>query len=53
MDAVNGRKVTNEEKAWRRLHKNAGSNIKQVLEAVSYKAADVRPPTTHRENYQS
>ena len=33
--------------------KNAASNIKQVLEATPHKAAATRPPTTHRENYQS
>ena len=37
------------EKAWRELHKNAASNIEQVLEAASHKAAAVRPPTTHHE----
>ena len=41
------------EKAWRQLHKNATSNIEQVLEAVPNKAADVRLLTTHHENYQS
>ena len=35
------------EKAWRQLHKNASSNIKQVLEAALHKDAAVRPPTTH------
>ena len=39
------------EKAWRQLHKNAGSNIEQVLEATSHKKAAARPPTTHHENY--
>ena len=34
-------------KAWRQLHKNAASNIKQVLEAAPYKGAPVRPFTTH------
>ena len=33
------------EKAWRQLHKNAVSNIAQVLEAAPYKAAAVRPPS--------
>ena len=41
------------EKAWQQLHKNAASNIEQVLETVSHKAAAVRPPTTHHENYPS
>ena len=36
-------------KAWRQLHKNAASNIEQVLEAAPHKAAAVRPPTTHHE----
>ena len=33
-------------KAWRQLHKNAASNIEQVLEAAPHKAAVVRPLTT-------
>ena len=41
------------EKAWRQLHKNAASNIEQVLEATPHKAATVRPPTTHYENHQN
>ena len=41
------------EKAWRQLHKNAVSNIEQVLEAAPYKAAAVRLPTTYHENYPS
>ena len=44
---------TYEEKAWRQLHKNATSNIEQVMEAAAHKAAAVRPLTTHHENYQS
>ena len=35
------------------LHKNAASNIEQVLEAAPDKAATVRPPTTHHKNYPS
>ena len=42
-----------EKKAWRQLHKNAASNIEQVLEAALHKAAAVRPPTTPHENYPS
>ena len=34
------------EKAWQQLHKNAVSNTEQVVEATSYKAAAVQPPTT-------
>ena len=41
------------ETAWRQLHKNAANNIEQVLKATSLKAAAVRPPTTHLENYPS
>ena len=41
------------EKAWRQLHKNATSNIEQVLEVTPNKAAAIRPPTTHHENYQN
>ena len=40
------------EKARRLLHKNAASNIELVLEATTHKAAAIRPPTTHHENYQ-
>ena len=38
-------------KTWRQLHKNAASNIKQILEATSHKAAAVSPLTTHHKNY--
>ena len=41
------------DKAWRQLHKNAASNIEEVLDATPYKAAAVRPPTTYHENYQN
>ena len=44
---------TDGEKAWQQLHKNAASNIEQVLEATPHKAAAVQPPTTYHENYQS
>ena len=42
-----------EEKAWQQLHKNAASNIEQVLEATLLKVAAVRPPTTQHESYPS
>ena len=45
MDALHGGK------AWRQLHKNAASNIEQVMEAVPHKEAAVGLPTTHHENY--
>ena len=41
------------EKAWRQLHKNAASNIEQVLEAAAIKGAAIRPLTTHHENYKN
>ena len=41
------------EKAWWQLHKNAVSDIEQVLETAPHKAAAERPPTTHHENYQN
>ena len=41
------------EKAWWQLHKNAASNIEQVLEVAPHKTAAVWPPTTHHENYQN
>ena len=41
------------EKAWWQLHKNAVSNIEQVLEAATNKAEAVWPPTTHNENHQN
>ena len=44
---------TYREKAWQQLHKNAVSNTEQILEAEPNKAAAVRPPTTHHENYPS
>ena len=44
---------TDGEKAWLQLHKNAASNIEQVLEATLHKEPAVRPPTTHHENYPS
>ena len=41
------------EKAWRQLCKNAVSCIEQFLDATPHKAAAVRPPNTHHENYPS
>ena len=41
------------EKTWWQLHKNAASNIEQVLEATPHQTATVQPPTTHHENYES
>ena len=42
-----------EKKSWQKLRKNAASNTERVLEAATNKAASVRPPNTHHENYQS
>ena len=41
------------EKVWQQLHKNAASNIEQVLEAAPHETAVTQSPTTHHENYQS
>ena len=41
------------EKAQQQLHKNAASNIEQVLKAAPHKAAAVRTLTTYHENYPS
>ena len=41
------------EKARRQLHKNAASNIEQVLEATPQKTPTIRPHTSHHENYPS
>ena len=40
------------EKARRQLHKNAASNIEQVLETAPHKEAAVRPLITHHETIQ-
>ena len=52
MHHVDANKTYGEE-AWRQLHKNAASNIEQVLETAPHKIATVRPPAIHHENYQS
>ena len=41
------------EKARRQLHKNAASNIEQILVATPQKAPTIRPPASHHENYPS
>ena len=53
MDALHERQLNVSGKGWQQLQKNVTSNIEQVLEAAPHKAAAVRPPTTHLENYQS
>ena len=40
-----------EKKLKRQLHKNAASNLEQVLAATPHKTPTVRPPATYHENY--
>ena len=44
---------TAREEARRQLHKNAASNIEQVLAATPHKAPTIRSPASHQENYPS
>ena len=41
------------EEARQQLHKNAASNIEQVLAATPHKAPTIQPPTSRHENYPS
>ena len=41
------------EEARRQLHKNAVSNLEQVLAATPHKTPTVRPPASYHENYSS
>ena len=41
------------EEARRQLHKNAASNLEQVLAATPHKTPTVRPPASYHENYPS
>ena len=41
------------EKARGQLHKNAASNIEQVLEATPNKEPTIRPPISHHKKYPS
>ena len=41
------------EEAWRQLHKNAASNLEQVLAATLHNIPTVRPPASYHENYSS
>ena len=50
MHYLNANKTAGE-KAGQQLLKNAASNIEQVLEATPHKAPNIRPPTSHHENY--
>ena len=44
---------TSGEEARRQLHKNAASNLEQVLPATPHKTPTVRPPASYHENYSS
>ena len=52
MHPLDANKTAGEEARWQ-LHKNAASNIEQVLVATAHKAPTIRPPTSHHENYPS
>ena len=41
------------EKSRQQLHKNAASNIEQVLAATPLKTPTIRPPASHHEMYPS
>ena len=44
---------TDGEEARQQLHKNAASNLEQVLAATSHKIPTIRPPASYHENYPS
>ena len=44
---------TAREEARRQLHKNAASNIEQVLAATPHKTPTIQPPASYHENYPS
>ena len=44
---------TAREEARRQLHKNAASNIEQVMGVTPREAPTIRPPISHHENYSS
>ena len=52
MHYLDAHKMAGEE-ARRQLHKNAASNIEQVVAATPHKAPSIRPPASHHENYPS
>ena len=41
------------EETRRLLHKNAASNLEQVLAATPHKTPTIRPPASYHENYSS
>ena len=52
MHYMDANKMAREE-ARRQLHKNAASNIEQVLMAKPHKTPTIRPPASYHENYPS
>ena len=52
MDYMDSNKMAGEE-ARQQLHKNAASNLEQVLAATPHKTPTVRPPASYLENYSS
>ena len=49
---MDSNKTAGEEARWQ-LHKNAASNLEQVLAATPHKTPTVRPPASYQENYSS
>ena len=49
---MDSNKTAGEEARWQ-LHKNAASNIVQILAATPHKTQTVRPPASYHENYSS
>ena len=52
MHYVDANKTAGEE-ARRQLHKNAASNLEQVLAATLHKTPTVRSPASYHENYST
>ena len=52
MDYMDASETYGEKASWQ-LHKNAVSNIEQVVEVAPHKIAAVWPHITHHENYLS
>ena len=52
MHYMDANETAGEKDRWQ-LHKNAASDIEQVMEATSHKAPTIRPPASHHENYPS
>ena len=50
---INIHHKTAREEVRRQLHKNAASNLEQVLAATPHKTPTVRPPASYHENYPS